>query len=289
MNFLLIVAAVVAVACAAESRAKKVLKYLAEEEGETVAIGYKNIPFARVCFHTPSVQKWCRAANPDDEMCEEHVMELCKEANGEEEGGEIVPLKVGYDNIPMRICGDESAAKNWCRVANTGDNMCMDAVGIHCSYEMRAAEKLRQEAEKEEQYVAPRRGFRQKKVYETEEAEKDNSRTGGCMKKCYYRKYEGGKAKQINCAKLDRYSGRKTCKKNGKVVDCSELRCKLVHEVKVEKIKKSCRRVCYYRPYANSRTKRKIDCADVDTKYVGDKKCAVNGKKVACSELTCNK
>jgi hypothetical protein len=165
----------------------------------------------------------------------------------------------------------------------------MDAVGIHCSAEMHAAEQLRQEAEKEEQYATAPRAPRKKQVYETEEEEQDNKRTGGCMKKCYYRKYEGAKAKQINCAKLDRYQGIQTCKKNGKIVDCSKLRCKLVHEVKVEKIKKSCRRVCYYRPYASSRTKRKIDCADVDTKYVGDKKCAVNGQKVACSKLTCNK
>jgi hypothetical protein len=108
------------------------------------------------------------------------------------------------------------------------------------------------------------------------------------MKKCYYRKYEGGKKRQINCAKLHRYSGRRDCFKGGKKVECEELKCQLVHEVKVEKKEVSCRRVCYYRPYAGSKIKKRIPCHQVDTKYVGDKKCAVNGKRTPCRKLTCN-
>jgi len=153
------------------------------------------------------------------------------------------------------------------------------------------AEETRKEAAKEEEEKKVEEAGHESapiEAYETEESEIDSPSTSGCMKKCYYRKYEGAPKRQINCAKLHKYKGRRDCFKGGKKVECKELKCQLVHEVEVEKKEVKCRRVCYYRPFPGSRTKKRIPCRHVDTKYVGDKKCAVNGVRTPCSKLTCN-
>jgi len=146
------------------------------------------------------------------------------------------------------------------------------------------AEEIRSEAAYEEENGVAS----VENAYEAKEEEEDDKAAGGCMKRCYYRKYEGAPQRPIPCERLKDYRGRRTCFKGGKEVPCRKLRCQLVHEVKVEKEDVKCRRVCYYRPYAGSRIKRRIKCSEVDTKYVGDKKCAINGKPVRCSKLRCN-
>jgi hypothetical protein len=154
--------------------------------------------------------------------------------------------------------------------------------------ELEAERVRRAAAEEEKEEEAERAGYEleKKDVYKTVESEYDSRTTGGCMKKCYYKKTRSSKPRQINCAKLHKYKGTPECFKGGKKVGCDKLKCKLVHEVKVEKIEAKCKRVCYWRPYKGAR-RRKIKCRHVDTKYVGDKKCAVNGVPTPCRKLTC--
>jgi hypothetical protein len=154
--------------------------------------------------------------------------------------------------------------------------------------ELEAERVRRAAAEEEKEEAAERAGYEleKKDVYKTVQSEYDSSTSGGCMKKCYYKKHRFSKPRQINCAKLHKYEGKRECLKGGKKIDCDKLKCKLVHEVKVEKIEAKCMRLCYWRPHKGAR-RRKIKCRHVDTKYVGDKKCAVNGVPTPCHKLTC--
>jgi len=228
----------------------------------------------------PAILGWCEENHPTDSKCFPKV-QAALDCNKETEAPAVV------EETP-----EEEAPESSYESVSEDEKLELEAkeeAEKELNKEAKAEEVRKEAAEEEEEKEVEESGYNSAPVeaYETEESEYDSRSTGGCMKKCYYRKYEGAEKKQINCAKLHRYRGRRECFKGGKKVRCSKLRCKLVHEVEVEKKEVKCRRVCYYRAYPGSRIKKRIPCRDVDTKYVGDKKCAVNGVPTPCRKLTC--
>jgi len=232
----------------------------------------------------PAVLGWCEETHPTDNNCFGKVRDALKDCAKETEAPAVV------EETPEE---EEEAPESAYESVSEDEKLELEAkeeAEHELNKEVKAEEVRKQAAKEEEEKEVEESGHEvaeTENVYETQESEYDSASTGGCMKKCYYRKYEGAPKRQINCAKLHKYKGRRDCFKGGKKVRCSKLRCKLVHEVEVEKKEVKCRRVCYYRAYPGSRIKKRIPCRDVDTKYVGDKKCAINGKATPCRKLTC--
>ena len=213
--------------------------------------------------------------------------------NDYESSSNVVPSVAGEYNIELPGAGEQSlecpGPFHWNKAASRCQRLI--ASGNTQFIKTACCKELIEGAEERSGYDAAVLEDALINTYEGVREEEKQISGGGCIRKCYFKKNAKAEPEQINCDELGRYEGTRECKRNNNVVPCDQLTC--VNEVAIEddapppSTERTCRRVCYYRAYPGARTKKRIPCTEVDTKYVGDKACTRNGETVACDTLKC--